>query len=87
MVERYGLIAFYWELKYIYMKTKLLKIARRFLPRIFLRETIFDNHIIWVPRWGYTKKEIEDSERWADEMCEYFNGDKNALREEGEIKP
>jgi hypothetical protein len=54
------------------MKTKLLKLCRRFLPFIFLKKVWFDSHQIYIPRWGWTDKEIEDAKSYADKMSSIF---------------
>lgn len=35
--------------------------------RIMYKKIWFDSHQIWVPRLGWSKKQISDSEKWANE--------------------
>ncbi len=56
------------------MKYSPRKLLRRLLPFLFYRWITFDGHrIYWPYKWTYSKKEIEDIERRADELASIFD--------------
>lgn len=42
--------------------------------RVMYKHIYVDSqHKMWIPRWGWSKKMIDDSEKWATDIKEKLN--------------
>ena len=48
----------------------MYKLMLRYLPHFIMykRISIDTQHRVWVPRFGYTKKQVTDAKKQADEL-------------------